>query len=287
MPESIDSVVSIPSAMSSNLCDRLAAQVTKAAHGKTIRTVLRLEMDAVSVLMKLGILGTKAADMFANESEFGVWEVPATIEAQNTREPHVDAPADGLPFAATTLVYLTDAKGALHFPTTNESVAIKKGSVVAFPAGTVHAVLDSEPRIFLGPFTESFSPRHKRRLGHALGPLPFAWLEKRGCCRQRVSGVPKRKRFLSHHDNLIDETEIVGGTMANAMDRCQEDCLGNDLCTAFEVHKSKKTKAKNAKKSKKRSKGYKCELHKAAINDASRKSKSCKKAQCFIRTGTN
>ena len=34
---------------------------------------------------------------------------------------------------------------------------------------------------------------------------------------------------------------------------------------------------------KKRSKGYKCELHKAAINYASRKSKSCKKAQCFIK----
>jgi len=108
-----------------------------------------------------------------------------------------------------------------------------------------------------------------------------AWIEMRGCCREHVSGVPKRKRYLSHHDNLISETESTGGTMATAVASCKADCAANDLCTAFELHKTKKVRDK--KKSKKKSKGYKCELHKATINSSTRKSKSCKKAKCFTK----
>jgi len=111
--------------------------------------------------------------------------------------------------------------------------------------------------------------------------IPPTWIEMRGCCRERVSGVPKRKRYLSHHDNLISETEIIGETMATAVASCKADCAADDLCTAFELHKSKKIR--NKKKSKKKSKGYKCELHKATINSSTRKSKSCKKAKCFTK----
>jgi len=111
--------------------------------------------------------------------------------------------------------------------------------------------------------------------------IPPTWIEMRGCCRERVSGVPKRKRYLSHHDNLISETEIIGGTMATAVASCKADCAADDLCTAFELHKTKKIR--NKKKSKKKSKGYKCELHKATINSSTRKSKSCKKAKCFTK----
>jgi len=166
MPETISSVVHVPNALSAFMCDKLAAQVTEATYGKAVNgpaaTTLQLEKEDVRELVELGILGTKAADLFAAESEFGIWTVPAKVETRSTRKPHVDLPPDGIAFDATTLVYLTDANGTLHFPDTNESVAIKKGSIVAFPAGTVHAVLDSGPRIFLGPFTDSPSPRVKR-----------------------------------------------------------------------------------------------------------------------------
>ena len=69
--------------------------------------------------------------------------------------------------------------------------------------------------------------------------------------------------------------------MATAVASCKADCAANDLCTAFELHKTKKVR--NKKKGKKKSKGYKCELHKATINSSTRKRKSCKKAKCFTK----
>ena len=101
-----------------------------------------------------------------------------------------------------------------------------------------------------------------------------------GCCRERVPGVPKRKRYLNHHDSLFDKIDIAGGTMAEAAATCKQTCDDEEACTAVEVHASKKTR-KNKKNKKKTSKGYACELHTASINSSSRKNKSCKKAKCF------
>merc|ERR1719272_1931879 len=89
MPETILSVVSVPEALSANICDKLAAQVTNATHGKTVNgaasIILQLEQEAVQELIELGILGTKAADLFEAESEFGIWTVPARMETGSTR----------------------------------------------------------------------------------------------------------------------------------------------------------------------------------------------------------
>jgi len=107
-----------------------------------------------------------------------------------------------------------------------------------------------------------------------------AWNPMSGCCRERVPGAPKRKRYLNHHDSMISKT-IVGGTMAAATAECKEACENEEKCIAVEVHASKKTRNSKNKKKKKSSKGFKCELHTAKINSSSRKSKSCKKAKCF------
>merc|ERR1711935_1038309 len=101
-------------------------------------------------------------------------------------------------------------------------------------------------------------------------PPPPPWEIMKGCCRERIPGAPKRKRYLNHHDSLFDKMDILGGTMAEATATCKEACENETTCIAVEVHASKKT-----------SKGFTCELHTANINSASRKSKACKKAKCF------
>jgi len=97
-----------------------------------------------------------------------------------------------------------------------------------------------------------------------------------GCCRERVPGAPKRKRYLNHHDSVIRKETIVGGTMADATTTCKEACENEEECTAVEVHASKKTRKnkKNKKTKKKTSNGFVCELHTASINSSSRKTKS-------------
>ena len=80
LPESIESVVSVPNAVSADTCDKLAAQVTKATRGKffngTAMTTLQLDKDAVAEPLAVGLLGTAAADAFGSESTFGLFGKP-------------------------------------------------------------------------------------------------------------------------------------------------------------------------------------------------------------------
>ena len=84
------------------------------------------------------------------------------------------------------------------------------------------------------------------------------FIEKRGCCRENYKH--------NHHDSA---TVVLQPTSKACADMCNTD----SKCTAFEARFKKEI-------------GYKCELHTADINSASRKTKSCKKSTCYIKDGT-
>ena len=86
-----------------------------------------------------------------------------------------------------------------------------------------------------------------------------------GCCREEVDG-----KTLNHHNDVttiaFDRKEM---TLKDGETLCRQHCLAEKSCSAAEFSRGKKGP-------------YKCELHKALINKATRQSKSCKRAKCFL-----
>eukprot|EP00729_Bicosta_minor_P024096 gene24096-22423_t len=87
----------------------------------------------------------------------------------------------------------------------------------------------------------------------------------------------------SHHDSV--KVLKYTKTSLDAYESCKTECTDDTDCTAFEVHQVGKRNKKN-KKNKKRNNYYKCELHTAGINAATRRSKSCKMASCTLKEET-
>jgi len=99
------------------------------------------------------------------------------------------------------------------------------------------------------------------------------WLRDVGCCRGKKSA----KKTGNHESLMLKSTKKKAYTFHSALAECQEECDNNKKCTAFEVHKMKK----NTKRRK--SRVYKCELHMRDIDSTFSESKSCKKAECWIK----
>ena len=94
-------------------------------------------------------------------------------------------------------------------------------------------------------------------------PVPVTWVEKQGCCRQK-------KGDRTHHDTATVHM-LPKSSKSKAVAACKQKCEELE-CSAYEVHKA----------GKKKNKKFKCETHVAAIDSATRRSKSCKKSQCFF-----
>lgn len=107
---------------------------------------------------------------------------------------------------------------------------------------------------------------------------PISWERLNGCCRE--GGTGKKNGGDSHHDSVtvLKYTK----TSLDSYESCKTECAEDTGCTAFEVHQVGKQNRKN-KKDKKRNNYYKCELHTAGINGATRRNKSCKKASCTLK----
>jgi len=96
-----------------------------------------------------------------------------------------------------------------------------------------------------------------------------AWVEKRGCCRERAG-----KKTFSHH-NTATTAALAARSATAAAAACKQQCVDDPTCTAAEFRTTKKTK--------KKAKAYMCELHTASgMNSSTRASKSCKRATCSI-----
>ena len=210
---------------------------------------------------------------------------------------HGDMGEHGMVPNVTLVLYLTDGGpavgGRTFFPSDPElKIAPRRGSCLSFANGgpaARHGVERLSPDapsdrlvVQIPLLQRSAGERGVAYAEHVSGTK--IWEIKKGCCRERVPGAPKRTLYLHHHDSLLDKTDILGVNMTEATATCKQDCDDEETCTAVEVHASKKTKKLKRNKNKiqkKTSKGFTCELHTANINSASRKSKACKKAKCF------
>jgi hypothetical protein len=144
VPSNVDHVISLPSALPPALSDKLAREAKRVV-GKDGRGTLPLDAEAAELLVSLGLTTTIVS------------EVNIRIETHQDRwGSHSDSPLPGTPeeYQHTAVIYVTDAAGGLHFPTTNQTVPFTKGGVVAFPAHLEHQVVSAGPRIMLGPFSE-------------------------------------------------------------------------------------------------------------------------------------
>ena len=117
---------------------------------------------------------------------------------------------------------------------------------------------------YVAPCVQTVSPTS----APAAEPTPAsAWTEKRGCCRQ-----VKGKNKYSHQDTA--QTPAIEGatSFSAAAVECKQLCDTAKTCTAVEIRQQKKKR-----------RAFRCELHFATINSATRASKSCKKATCSIK----
>merc|ERR1712166_1651847 len=99
-----------------------------------------------------------------------------------------------------------------------------------------------------------------------MGPYAGPWVYKEGCCRDSESkDTTKGMR--------MDLT--VGANATEALAECAEICASPAVvCSAFELTKKKQgNKAKSM---------YICELHNVDVDKTTRKSKSCKRAVCYV-----
>lgn len=94
------------------------------------------------------------------------------------------------------------------------------------------------------------------------------WEAKSGCCRE-VSELGK----FTHNENVIVVNILIPNSVSDAVVACKQECDAMEGCTAVEVRRFSKAKTPY----------FKCELHTADINSASRSSKSCKQAKCEIK----
>lgn len=101
-------------------------------------------------------------------------------------------------------------------------------------------------------------------------PAPPSWRRVRGCCRE--VGPGKGKHGENHHDTVSAVKMYRKASSRSALKKCKAACADSPDCTAIEIFR----------KGKKKNKAFRCELHTAGINGATRKSKSCKKATCHM-----
>ena len=93
----------------------------------------------------------------------------------------------------------------------------------------------------------------------------------KGCCRERDG-----KKDLAHQDSTTSVT-LAEKSFTAAVEACKAACdaVADCGCSAAETRRIKKKKVVT----------FVCELHSATgLNSASQKSKSCKKAACFIKS---
>lgn len=107
--------------------------------------------------------------------------------------------------------------------------------------------------------------------------LPFTWKTSVGCCRERfytVDATSSGKNVRtpsSHHDTAVQET--YPGISVETANNCNAKCGSDANCTAVEV----------TRKSKKKAKSTKCEYHTSNINSWTRASTSCKVSTCAFK----
>lgn len=94
------------------------------------------------------------------------------------------------------------------------------------------------------------------------------WTAKSGCCREN-SELGK----FTHNENVIVVNILIPNSVSDAVVACKQECDAMEGCTAVEVRRFSKAKTPY----------FKCELHTADINSATRSSKSCKQAKCEIK----
>ena len=144
IPAVVDHLVSLPSALSAALSDRLAKEA-KAVIQADGRGQLPLDLEAAQALVDLGLTATLVS------------EVNVRMETDDDRwGTHADIALPGTPpdYKHTAIVYVSDSKGGLSFPALNMTVPFTQGGVMAFPARMEHGVVSAGARIMLGPFSD-------------------------------------------------------------------------------------------------------------------------------------
>jgi hypothetical protein len=122
VPSVVDRVVTIPHALPAAISDRLAKEA-KGVIEADGRGTLSLDIEAAEMLVTLGLTSTMVS------------EVNIRIETEEDRwGAHVDMPLPGTPqeYKHTAIIYVTESDGALHFPTTNQTVPFTKGGECSF-----------------------------------------------------------------------------------------------------------------------------------------------------------
>jgi len=94
----------------------------------------------------------------------------------------------------------------------------------------------------------------------------FEYTNYSGCCRENWKSVQP-----------YEIENYMGMDLETADDKCEENCNANNNCTAYEVL------SKKAKQGNRPTDRFRCELHDAEIDSASRASTSCKRATCNVK----
>ena len=90
-----------------------------------------------------------------------------------------------------------------------------------------------------------------------------------GCCREKTADG----KLVNHADNSVTTFtyDKAGLTVEEGENKCRHECIKDTNCAAAEFSRGRK---KNGL--------WKCELHSNFVNQATRASRSCKTAKCYL-----